>query len=315
MTVSEHLTEWHGLPVFDFPDAKSTTELPAAAEVAWRIAVEPYDDDPEKWPAAFARFLAAVDTTEVTALIVGQWGEAYDVGVDIVVEALTAARDRFPALRALFIGDITFEQAEITWIEQGDITPLLDTFPDLLAFGVRGGQNLAFPAVAHQSLRTLIVEAGGLGADVVRGIGASEFPELEHLDIWLGTSWYGADATVDDLEPFLTGTRLPKLQHLGLRNSDIQDDVAAALAGAPVVARLHTLDLSMGTLGNEGVEALLGGQPLTHLRKLDLHHHFVGEPLADRLLAELTADGVEVDLSGREAADRGREDRYTAVSE
>lgn len=312
MTVSEHMKEWHGLPVFDFPDPTTEAELPAAGEVAWRIAVEPYDSEPETWPAAFARFLAAVDTTRVRALIVGQWGEAYEDSVALVVDALVAAKDRLPALRALFVGDITYEQAEITWIEQGDVTPLLAAFPELRAFGVRGGQSLEFPAVEHPALRTLIVQAGGLGADVVRGIGASDFPELEHLDLWLGTSWYGGDASVDDLEPFLTGARLPRLTHLALRNSDMQDAVAAALAGAPVVARLSSLDLSMGTLGDEGVEALLSGQPLTHLNRLDLHHHFVSEELSERLAAALT--GVEVDLSERESAD-GRENRYTAVAE
>ena len=32
----------------------------------------------------------------------------------------------------------------------------------------------------------------------------------------------------------------------------------------------------------------LAGQPLTHLRKLDLHHHFITQPVMDRLTAELT---------------------------
>ena len=41
------------------------------------------------------------------------------------------------------------------------------------------------------------------------------------------------------------------------------------------MARLKTLDLSMGVLSDVGAEALLAGQPLTHLRRLDLHHHFL----------------------------------------
>jgi hypothetical protein len=90
--------------------------------------------------------------------------------------------------------------------------------------------------------------------------------------------------------------------------------VAAALAAAPIVARLEVLDLSMGMLTDAGATALLTGQPLTHLRKLDLHHHFLSEPVMQRLRDELTEAGVEVDLS--EAGDPEDEDeRYIAVSE
>ncbi|MFE6128602.1 STM4015 family protein [Streptomyces sp. NPDC056437] len=313
MTISEHLQELHGLPVFDFPDAGSKAELPSVPSVAWRIAVDSYDSE-EEWEEAFARFLGAVDTTQVRALIVGPWSEAFDSGPEPIISALVEARERLPLLRALFVGDITYEECEISWINQGLVTPLLDTYPELLEFGVRGGQSLAFPAVRHEKLRSLTIEAGGLDAAVVRGVAASDLPALEHLDLWLGTSWYGANADVSDLEPILAGTRLPSLKYLALRNSEIQDEIAVAVAGAPVVARLETLDLSMGTLGDEGAEALLNGQPLSHLKKLDLHHHFISKPMADRLAGALGVDGVEVDLSEDESAE-GREDRYTAVAE
>ncbi|MFF7200195.1 STM4015 family protein [Streptomyces sp. NPDC008141] len=313
MTISEHLQELHGLPVFDFPDAGSKAELPSVPSVAWRIAVDSYDSE-EEWEEAFARFLGAVDTTQVWALIVGPWSEAFDSGPEPIISALVEARERLPRLRALFVGDITYEECEISWINQGLVTPLLDAYPELLEFGVRGGQGLALPAVRHEKLRSLTIEAGGLDAAVVRGVAASDLPALEHLDLWLGTSWYGANADVSDLEPILAGTRLPSLTYLALRNSEIQDEIAVAVAGAPVVARLETLDLSMGTLGDEGAEALLNGQPLSHLKKLDLHHHFISKPMADRLSGAFGAEGVEVDLSEDESAE-GREDRYTAVAE
>ena len=90
--------------------------------------------------------------------------------------------------------------------------------------------------------------------------------------------------------------------------------VAAALASAPIGARLEVLDLSRGMLTDVGATALLTGQPLTPLRKLDLHHHFLSEPVMERIHAELTAAGVEVDLEdGGDPEDE--EDRYIAVSE
>ncbi len=142
-------------------------------------------------------------------------------------------------------------------------------------------------------------------------MGASELPNLEHLDLWLGEDNYGGDATVADLAPFLGGERLPALRHLGLEDSEIQDEIAAAVAGAPVVARLESLSLAMGILTDQGAEALLAGQPLTHLRKLDLHHHFLSDAMVARVKAALP--GVEVDLDEQEKPDGDW--HYIAVSE
>jgi hypothetical protein len=54
-----------------------------------------------------------------------------------------------------------------------------------------------------------------------------------------------------------------------------------------VVPQLRSLDLSFGTLSDAGAGALLAGQPLTHLEMLDLHHHFVSEPVQSQLRAAL----------------------------
>ncbi|MFF9204925.1 STM4015 family protein [Streptomyces sp. NPDC014986] len=318
MTIGSHLEELYGLPVFTFHGREEPTRLPGPEAVAWRLTAGTYDGE-GNWVEIFGRFCAEVDTTRVRALVVGLWEDAYDSGPTDVIEALVAARDRLPALRAVFLGDIVFEECEISWINQTDVTPLLAGFPALEEFGVRGGQGLAFPAMRHDALRKLVVETGGLPVEVVRGVAASELPALEHLDLWLGTSWYGADSEVTDLEPILSGARLPRLRHLALRNSEIQDEIAAAVAAAPVVARLEVLDLSMGTLGDDGATALLGGQPLTHLKKLDLHHNYLSEALRQRIRETLGPVGVEVDLD-RDDADWDEDDdgtvhRYVSVGE
>ncbi|MFD1661701.1 STM4015 family protein [Streptomyces caeni] len=318
MTIGSHLEELYGLPAFTFPGPDVPAELPEAGTVAWRVTSDVYDAD-EEWEDAFARFCSAVDTTRVRALIVGAWKEAYDTAPTAVVESLLAARDRLPALRALFLGDIVFEECEISWIHQTDVSGLLAGFPELEEFSVRGGTGLGFSALRHDGLRKLTVETGGLPVGVVRGIGGSELPALEHLDLWLGTSWYGADSEASDLEPILSGARLPRLRHLALRNSEIQDEVAAAVAAAPVVARLDVLDLSMGTLSDEGAAALLAGQPLTHLTSLDLHHHYISEPLRRRIRETLEPAGVDVDLDPDDADENQDDDgtvhRYVAVGE
>jgi hypothetical protein len=307
----QHQSYFHDLRAFDFPEAGK--ELPGAGEVAWRIAVESYDSKIE-WQEEFARFLDTVDPAGVRALIVGSWKDPYDNGPQEVVRALVAARDRFPALRALFVGDITSEECEISWITHGDMGPLLDAFPALEEFGVRGGGDLDIPVFRHENLRTLRIETGGLAREVVRNVAASDLPGLELLDIWLGTDEYGANTEIEDLAPFLAGTTLPKIRHLALRNSDLQDRIAAAMASAPVVARLSVLDLSMGILTDEGAEALLNGQPLTHLTSLRLWHHWMSEPMVKRLEETFGAAGVHLDVSEGKL---GEDDdwRYTAVAE
>ncbi|MFE6775563.1 STM4015 family protein [Streptomyces sp. NPDC057702] len=317
MSNVEHLQELHGLPTFEFPAKDESTELPAAETVAWVVRVSPYDDDSEDFAAAFERFLTQVDTAGVRALVIGQWGEAYEDSSGTVVELLVAAKDRLTSLEALFIGDLEAEEAEISWIEQDDITPVLDAYPKLRELGVRGGTDLRFPAVRHASLRTLSFEAGGLPGEVVRGVVASELPALEYLEMWLGVEEYGGDATVADLAPLLAGGRFPHLRHLGLRNSEIQDEIATAVAAAPVVAQLTSLDLSLGVLTDAGALALLDGQPLTHLKWIDLHHNFITEEVAERLRTTWEAAGVEVDLSetGDSWEDGDEIRRYTAVAE
>lgn len=87
----------------------------------------------------------------------------------------------------------------------------------------------------------------------------------------------------------------------------------------PVVARLEDLDISMGVLTDDGATALLSGQPLTHLKKLDLHHNYLSSALRTRLLETLEPAGVQVD-AGQGDAESDEEDdgtvwRFVAVGE
>ncbi|MEW2071528.1 STM4015 family protein [Streptomyces sp. NPDC007346] len=316
---ARHLPAFGGLPAVDFQHKDNPADRPAAGDAAWRVSVDPYGDDDQDrpWEDEFADFLGSVDPAGVKALIIGQWGEPYEENSSVPIDLVIAAADRLTSLEAVFVGDLEAEQAEITWIEHSDVTALLSAFPALTEFGVRGGSGLVFPPTRHDRLRSLTVQAGGLPVQVVRGVLDSELPALERLDLWLGVSAYDGDTEVADLAPLLSGTRFPGLHHLGLRNSELQNEIAAALASAPVVARLRTLDLSNGTLGDEGAAALLEGQPLTHLDELDLHHHFLTEAMEQRVRSALEPHGVRVDLSERNEPWRGRglESRYTAVSE
>ncbi|MEU2075401.1 hypothetical protein [Streptomyces sp. NPDC013489] len=121
MTVGHYLEEFHGLPVFPFQDTASDTrgDLPDAAAVAWRLSSPTYcEDDDEQWGAQFERFLKTVDVGRVRALVVGGWDEAYENSSADIVTALIAANDRLTSLEAVFLGDMTGEDCEISWISQ-----------------------------------------------------------------------------------------------------------------------------------------------------------------------------------------------------
>jgi predicted DNA-binding WGR domain protein len=258
-----------------------------------------------------AAFLAEPAAANARGLVIGDWYSSDSSAA--VVEALVAARDRLPNLKHLFLGDIVQEENEVSWIQQSDVSPLFAAYPRLEEFRVRGSNDLSFGALKHENLKTLAVECGGLPVRVLREIcPGAELPALEHLELWLGEQRYGWDGTIEDLQPLLSGDLFPKLRHLGLRDSAIANDVAAAVAKAPVLKKVRVLDLSLGNLGDEGAEALLASRDVGKLEKLDIHHHFV----SDAVVARLKALGIEVDASERmKPYDFDPDYRYIAVGE
>ncbi|MEV6303214.1 STM4015 family protein [Actinoplanes sp. NPDC051861] len=305
MSIHDYLTTFAGLPVVNLSDDPRPDD-PAA--VAWRIDLE-FEAEESAFVEALDSVLDRAGPAGPTALIVGEWGSAYDSGFP--TDVLVSRAERLSGLRALFIGEMSGEQCEISWIQHGDITPILAAFPALEHLWVRGSEGLELTPLRHEGLRELVLQSGGLPAEVIRAVSTCDLPNLTHLELWLGVDNYGGDARADDLTPILSGRAFPALTHLGLRNAEIAEEVAAAVAAAPLVARLTSLDLSLGVLGDTGAETLLAGQPLTHLKSLDLSHHFMSTEMAQRVVDELP--GVAVDVS-----DQQREEewgRYTAVSE
>nr|WP_030632236.1 STM4015 family protein [Streptomyces griseolus] len=317
MSHVHHVQRFHGLPVYTFPPYAHPEDLPDAGAVAWRLSCGPYPTD-EGSEACWGRFTGMVELEKVRALILGHpWYDSFGGSDDAVI----GLRDRFTGLEAVFLGDLEYEESMISLIGLHDLGPLLEAFPGLQELVVRGGDNLDFPVAGHRNLRSLRVESGGIPPEAAEHIAAADLPSLERLELWLGTEEYGGGTTVEQLAPLLAGDGKPALRHLGLQNSPDQDELAAALASAPVVARLRSLSLSMGALSDTGGEALLSGQPLTHLEELDLSHHFLSHAMMLRLWSALEPSGVRVNLTGKSEEDEqdledGMEHgRYIAVAE
>lgn len=277
-----------------------------------------WDDEAVPIPTALRHFLGTAEAVAAIGLVIGNWGgdDSSDNPTEII-NILVENKDRLPKLVALYFGDIVSEENEISWIHQSDLSPLLEAFPRLQLLRARGGTDLSFSKPSHPTLRALALETGGLSVDVVRSICTSDFPNLEHLELWLGTDEYGGDSTVQDLQPILSGKLFPKLKYLGLRNCQYADEIAGVVVNSPIIERIETLDLSLGVITDVGAKALLNIPQSGSLKKVNLHHNFISAKLAKELKAlKVTFDTSKDKSSGDEDEDAGEDEwRFVAVGE
>lgn len=193
-----------------------------------------------------------------------------------------------PALRELFVGDFErVDDTEISWTEIGDHGPIWAMLPNLESFKVQGC-GIEFGTIVAPNLRSLTVWSGGLGAEPVEAIGAAKLPKLEKLELWFGSDNYGAECTVGTLAGILGGKGLPKVTWLGLMNGEFANDLCSAVVDAPILQQLHTLDLSMGTMTDDGARVLIANaKKLAHLKRLNLDDNFLTPEVAAQLTAAL----------------------------
>ncbi len=200
---------------------------------------------------------------------------------------------------------------QISWHHTGKLDKLWKGVPHLRVLEIETGEFDVGKMVAPRLERAVFI-TGGLGQACGRDIATATMPEIAHLEIYYGDDNYGGDCTVKQVMPLLVRTDLPHLEYLGLKNSKFSDDIAKAIVGSKLVKQLKTLDLSLGTLTDDGARALAAGKSsLQHLECLDLTRSY------------LTKDGVKlvkgickkVITERQEDASEDPEDRYVAVSE
>ncbi len=296
-----------------FDDKSITThqpsdQLPDPSLSIPRLAVD-YDSE-HSIVDLLSQVLQDPKADQLTGLVIGAWhSEMFESAPDELVEALIASAPQLPNLKSLFFGDIISEECEVSWIVHSDLSPLWEAFPKLEVLKIRGASGLSLGNIVHRRLKSLTLECGGLDREVLASICSASLPELEYLQIYLGSSEYGWNGDLDDLSPLVSGERFPKLKYLGLCDSEIEDEIAVAIASSPILDRLETLDLSQGTLGDVGALALLEAPSIGKLKKIDLHHHYI----SDGLQAQLRSLVVEVDLRDPQSGNEGH--RYVAVGE
>ncbi|RKN75894.1 STM4015 family protein [Paenibacillus ginsengarvi] len=256
------------------------------------------------------KLAASPEAAELTSLVIGDWGGSYENDSAPIVEKLVALKDRFPKLRKLFIGDMDYEECEVSWIMQSNIAPVLAAYPELRSLTIKGSSGLSLEPAVHAKLEELVIICGGLGKQVLASIRGGSLPKLNKLELYLGVDNYGFDGGLEDVLPLIEPGLFPELTYLGLKDSEIQDEIAIALADAPILDQLHTLDLSLGTLSDKGAEALLASEKVRKLKSLDLNYHFMSDDMMNRW----KQSGVNVDINDQQDGD-DEDYRYPSLTE
>ena len=305
--------QFNNKPVVDLSEETTPQDLSAISPM---IGIDDYDSD-AAFPQLFDTFLKTQDTTPLDSLVIGNWSPDFDLSetsqLTEAMQTIIDNKDKYPALKALFVGNIEQEQSEISWIEVVDYAPYLNKdFQNIEYFRARGEGSFLQTAIQSVQLKKLAFETGGLSNNTIINITKSQLPNLEHLELWIGSEYYGS-VTIDDIKSLLNTDKLPKLKYLGLRNCEIIDDVIPLLADSPLFKQVEVLDLSLGNLSNKGAKAL-AKTDLSHLKKLIIDHHYVeNDKLLDRIKSLVPhfshADRQEADTYNNEV------NRYIMVSE
>ncbi len=290
MTIGEHLDEFHGQPVVDFQSEDDWV----GPDKSYRIKSS-WDEGAESIGEMLEELAAVPEAAQLKAIVIGLWGSEPADKATEVIDALANLSSSFPKVTGLFLGDISFEENEMSWIEQGDVAPLLLAYSKLKEFWVRGGSGLTFSTVKNSSLEILGIQTGGLPRSILRELTRCEFPNLKTLELWIGDVGYGWNGTPEDLQPLLGGGFFPKLTSLGICNCDGIDEFVPLIVNAPLMSRLTKLDLSKGNLSDVGARSLLELKRYPQLKTLDLSHHYLSEEMVAQLRKELSCEVIADD--------------------
>ena len=255
-----------------------------------------YDDyDEGKGPATMVEeILADPEFPQVTQLIIGSWGSACEDDCQEILDGIRANKDKFAHVESLFVGDMDYEECEVSWILQGNYSDFWEAMPQLKELTIKGSMDLVLGDIVHQNLEALTIICGGLPVSVIQSIKKAKLPGLKKLVLYIGIENYGFDGNKDTIKTLLEESDFPKLEYLGIEDSEIQDELVQVVLESKYMKQLHTLDLANGTLTDKGGELLLGKLPsYPNIKVLDVHYHYMSEEMEEKLKAL----PIEVDTS------------------
>lgn len=263
---------------------------------------EDYEDGGKDAKTMIADILADKELPQLEEVIIGCWGESWDNGAQPIVDGIVANKEKFAGIKSLFIGDMDYEECEVSWIEQADYAKLWEAMPQLEKLTIKGSSNLSLGTVQHANLKSLEIICGGLPKNVIKSIGEAKLPELRNLSLYIGVEDYGFDGTAEDIKEMLEKSDFPKLEVLGIMDSEIQDEITEIVVNCKYMTQIHTLDLSLGSLTDKGGEILLKVLPShENIKTVDLQYHYMSDEMMEKL------DGLPIDIN---MDDQQEEDEY-----
>ncbi len=219
-----------------------------------------------------------------------------------------------PTTRRIVLGD---NVDQISWHHTGSLAKLWKGVPNLRTLEIETGEFDVGTMVAPALERGIFI-TGGLSKSCGTGLAKATMPNIKHLEIYYGTEEYGGGCSVDEALTLLERKDLPKLEYLGLKNSEFADDLARVVGGKSaqkLVKQLKVLDLSLGIMTDAGAEALIAAKDqLAHLEKLDLTRNFLTKK---GIKALKDAFGAKVVTVEQEEGDEDGDEvyRYVAITE
>ena len=258
-----------------------------------------YEDEGKSAAALVEEILEDPDLPGLKEIIIGNWGGAWEEDCQALLDGIVENADRFANVERLFVGDMDYEECEVSWIMQGDYSRLWAALPGLKALTIKGSMDLVLGEIVHEGLESLTIICGGLPSDVIESIQNARLPKLKKLLLYIGVDNYGFDGDADTIRELLDKADFPELTYLGIADSEIQDELTEVVLASKFMGQITSLDLSCGTLSDKGGKLLLEKLPaFPNVKKLDVHHNY----LSVGMIEDLEGLSIEVDASEREEA-------------
>lgn len=192
-----------------------------------------------------------------------------------------------PRVRRLVADDVPHPRRDthqLTWISLGDLTAAWPAFAQLEALHLRGSYLTPGRIVLPKARAFTLVSSTFTDVAALR---AAHWPKLETLSVCFGDdSYVEAGASLEAVRALVREVP-PTVKHLGLRNLPFADELVPFLAGSQAVARLETLDLSLGVLLDGAPALRTHAAAFRHLARLDVTD--TGLPDFEALALELPA--------------------------
>lgn len=238
-------------------------------------------------------------------ITIGNWGEAYDTDCSKIVDYIIENKEKFKNLKKVYIGDMDYEECEVSWIQQCDLGIIANELP-IESLIAKGSEGLRFENLKSENLKELKVICGGLGEETLKDIINADIPNLEKLELYLGVEDYGGivESQIDILDELMKKANFENIKYLGLKNSEYTDLICEKIVNSDILEQIEVLDLSLGTITSKGAEVILNNaEKFSNLKKIDLSYHYMSEEIVEKLTAEFESRNIEIIVEDQQEED------------